>query len=311
MIMSRVCLVGALVFGAVSDVTAQTAFAYAAGRSAVEVKCDAATSVLPVTWYFPRAQEWVGLVWLQHGFFRANEHVGALAAKMAGAGLVVVAPTIPSVQPSCAFNDVVGFVPNFARLFVDINHAQGALLTSARRAASAARVRVRRLPTRLAFVGHSAGGAAVTLAAKELVTVYPEQGVRLRGLVLLDPVETFARTMQASLPSLAQVPILALSGRPSGCNADRSGTDAVLALGRSFSGVDFPTGSHCDAEGISGNPVLCGLVCGSVRASNVWALHTLAVGWTLDLIVNRTTTQLYPGGSLFDALESADIIQAR
>jgi hypothetical protein len=41
------------------------------------------------------------------------------------------------------------------------------------------------------------------------------------------------------------------------CNAGAGGTETLLALGRPFVGFEVTSGSHCDAEGGSGNPVGC------------------------------------------------------
>jgi hypothetical protein len=282
---------------------------FVSAPATVQVLCGANTIAVPVTWYFPVAQPAPGLVWLQHGFFRTKENVADLASEFARAGFVVVTPTIASLQPSCTFNDVTGFVPNLATLFGSLNDEGSALLASARAAAAGLGVQVAALPTRFVFSGHSAGGSAVTLAAKEFITRFPSEASRLRGLVLLDPVENFAGSMTTSLPSLWNVPILTVSAPPGACNADTSGTNALLGLGRPFVGFEVTTGSHCDAEGASGNPVLCGLICGAVQPLNVVVLKIFAVGWTADLLFGRPTYSLYPGGPFYNAVAAAGFVR--
>jgi dienelactone hydrolase len=288
---------------------AAAASSYVAASSTVRVACAGTTTVLPVTWYFPQPQTAAGLVWLQHGFFRANENVADLASRLARAGFVVFAPTIASLQGPCTFNNVTDFVPNLAALFADLSSPRSQLLKSARSAATSVELAVPALPSRFVFSGHSAGGSAATLVAKEYVTRFPSIARRLRGLVLLDPVENAAQSMAASLPALSQVPVLTVSAYPTLCNANSSGTQALLAAGRPFVGFEVTTGSHCDAEGASGNPVLCGLVCGPVQFVNVLVLQTFAVAWTADLLLGRSMPALYPGGDLYEAIASAGVIR--
>ena len=303
-----ILLLGFAVVSAFPNPAAATS-SYVAASSTVRVACAGTTTVLPATWYFPQPQTSAGLVWLQHGFFRANEDVAHLASQMARAGFVVFAPTIASLQGPCTFNNVTDFVPNLAALFADISSPSSQLLQSARSAAASVGLAVPALPARFVFSGHSAGGSAATLVAKEYVTRFPSIARRLRGLVLLDPVENAAKSMATSLPSLSHVQVLTVSAYPTPCNANTSGTQALLAAGLPFVGFEVTTGSHCDAEGASGNPVLCGLVCGPVRVVNVWVLPTFAVGWTADLLLGRTTAALYPGGDLYEAVASAGVIR--
>ena len=277
--------------------------------STVQVRCGTSFVELPVTWYFPVSGTPAGLVWLQHGFFRANENVGDLGARLAQSGFITVAITIPSFQERCNINNVTTFLPNVASLFGYLNASGSPLLASARSAAAAVGITLPRLPDRFVFSGHSAGGAAVTLVAGEYVTRFPIVAARLAGLVLLDPVENAAGSIQSSLPALTGVPMRAISAPGSACNANSSGTSVLLQLARPFVGFELTSGSHCDAEGASGNPVLCGLVCGAVRRPNVALLQLFTVGWSADLLLGRTTGDLYPGGTFYDALVEAGWIR--
>lgn len=301
--------IGVLLLAASAAPAMPVAPSVVSARSTVHVRCGTSMVELPVTWYFPVPGTSAGLVWLQHGFFRANENVADLASKLARGGFITVAITIPSFQEGCNVNNVTTFLPNFASLFGHLNGIRSPLLASARAAAATVGMTLPRLPNRFVFSGHSAGGAAVTLVAKEYVTRFPTFATRLAGLVLLDPVENFAGSIQSSLPSLTDVSILAISSPRSACNANTSGTSLLLRLARPFIGFELTSGSHCDAEGASGNPVLCGLVCGSVRPTNVSMLQRFAVGWSADLLLDQTTGDLYPGGTVYDALVEAGQIR--
>jgi hypothetical protein len=89
---------------------------YQAAPSVVQVACAGSIAALPVTWHFPRSQQPAGLVWVQHGFFRADQNMADLARRLAAAGFVVFAPTIASFETPCTFNNVVDFIPNIAPL---------------------------------------------------------------------------------------------------------------------------------------------------------------------------------------------------
>jgi len=301
--------IGALLLASSSTSAIPAAPSTVSARSTVQVQCDATMVELPVTWYFPVSGRPAGLVWLQHGFFRANENLADLASRLGRSGFLTFAITIPSFHERCNVNNVTTFVPNFAFLFGTLNEKGSPLLTSARAAGATVGMTVPRLPDRFVFSGHSAGGAVVTLAAREYVGRFPAFADRLAGLVLLDPVENFAGSIGSSLPSLADVPILAISSPGSACNANTSGTTVLLRLARPFIGFELTSGSHCDAEGASGNPLLCGIVCGPMRPVNVFVLQRFAIGWSADLLLDRTTADLYPGGTLYDSLVEAGRIR--
>jgi hypothetical protein len=273
--------------------------------STVPVRCGTSTVSLPVTWHFPVPNVSAGLVWLQHGFFRTNQNMADLGSKLARVGFVVVATTMPSLS-ACGFNNVTTFLPNVAPLFGTINAPGSPLLASARAAAAAAGVPLGALPERFVFSGHSAGGAAVTVVAKEYLAQYPAVASRLAGLVLLDPVESLAQSMQASLPALGALRITAITAPASACNAGSTGAAVLRTLGRPFIGIELTGGSHCDAEGLSGD-ALCGLVCGASSLQNVVVLQIFAIGWTADMLLDRTTATIYPGGPFFDLLVGAGL----
>lgn len=275
------------------------------GSSTVPVRCGTSTVNLPATWHFPVPNVSAGLVWLQHGFFRTHQNMADLASKLARTGFVVVATTMPSLS-ACGFNNVTTFLPNVAPLFGTINAPGSPLLASAQAAAAAAGVPLAALPERFVFSGHSAGGTAVTVVAKEYLTQYPALASRLAGLVLLDPVESLAQSMQASLPALGALRITAITAPASACNAGSTGAAVLRTLGRPFVGIELTAGSHCDAEGLSSD-VLCGLVCGTPQLQNIVLLQIFAISWSADMLLDSTTPTLYPGGPFFDLLVSAGL----
>jgi dienelactone hydrolase len=281
--------------------------AFVAAPATLPVRCGAGVANLAVTWYFPTRQPAVGTAWMQHGFFRANVNAADMASKLASTGMVVVAPTIPSFG-GCDFNDLA-FLGNLAEVFADPDAPDSALVASGRAAARTLGLTLPALPGRLLFAGHSAGGAAVTYAAGHLVTRVPSAAARLRGLILLDPVENLARALSTGLAALADVPILAVTAPASSCNANRSGATLLAGLGRPFIGIEVTGGSHCDGEGASGNPVLCGLVCGTVNPVNVVILQFFALNWGVDLLLGRTTGSIYPGGAIFEWAAGAGLIR--
>jgi hypothetical protein len=298
----------ALAFACRPAASAAAGGSFVSADATVPVACGASRTELPATWFFPGGgASAFGLVWLQHGFFRQDSVVADLASKLARAGLIVVTPTIPSFRPDCNFNSLV-FLTSLAELFATAGATDGPLAQSARAAATSLGLSLQTLPERYVFSGHSAGGAAVTFAGKELVTRHPDLAGRLAGIVLLDPVESLVQSIRSSLPALSEVPVYAIVAAPSACNANTSGSNELLSSGRPFVGVQVTGGTHCDAEGAS-TDVLCLIVCGIPRALNVGVLQVLAVGWSADLLLGRTTPALYPGGEFYEALVAADVIR--
>lgn len=301
----HVTLALAILIAAPAAAAGQATPSAVAGSSTVPVRCGTSTVDLPATWHFPVPNVSAGLVWLQHGFFRTNRNMGDLGSKLARSGFVVVATTLPSLGP-CSFNDVTTFLPNIAPLFGTLDAPGSPLLASAKAAAATAGVALAALPGRFVFSGHSAGGAAATVVAKAYLAQYPALASRLAGLVLLDPVESLAQSMQTSLPALGALRIAAITAPASACNAGATGAAVLRTLGRPFVGIELTGGSHCDAEGLTSD-VLCSLVCGSPSLQNIVLLQIFAIGWTADLLLDRTTATIYPGGPFFDLLVGAGL----
>ncbi len=102
------------------------AFAYTVVTSDqdVLVDCGASGTSVPTDWYFPVPNPNLGLVWVQHGFSRANNQFEDLATKIAAEGYVVFATSLAPGATGCAMNNQ-GFLSDFARLFPELGNPSG------------------------------------------------------------------------------------------------------------------------------------------------------------------------------------------
>lgn len=105
------------------------------------------------------------------------------------------------------------------------------------------------------------------------------------------------------------LPILVLAAPAQTCNAQQSGTRAVVRglADRTFFGAMITTGSHADIFGRSVNKVER-LTCGLPRQVNVDATRALAMAWLTDAVTGGSTSDAYPGGAGYDALISKGVI---
>ncbi|MFI6480978.1 alpha/beta hydrolase [Nonomuraea sp. NPDC050663] len=284
-------------------------------ENTVEVRCAFLTYRQSSDWYLPTGAP-KGLVWLQHGFSRSNDHLDDLGRAYAGAGFLVFAPTLPSADLfGCTVNNTgnnTDFLHNVADLFgkaADPGDKLGRSFADAR--AKAGRPGLG-LPAKFVFAGHSAGGEAVSHVAQELRSGYPAAWPRLAGLVLLDPVKSPAGdNLGRALGHLdgTPLPIQAISSPPYLCNSDASGTAELAArLHRPFLGVRLSTGAHTDAEGASADAI-GRLTCGSPQAQNVAALQALATTWAAGYVSGSPDPAWYPGGASYEGLRGAGVIQ--
>lgn len=302
-VLTGVALIGALLIGIgiVALTRSDPALVYADGVTVtigtIEVPCGDRTVSLPARWSIPESQP-TALTWLQHGFARSGERMADLADRLAADGLLVVAPTVDALG-GCSLSDSTSIVAGIAEV---LRAPQGgALLASARTAG----VPGESLPSDLVLVGHSAGGAAMTGVAAELVEVDAADALRL--VLLLDPVESRNGTMAASLPSLAAVELLTIAGDPGPCNAEGSGPAALAGARDRFHGVRINGGCHCDPEGDSTN-LACTLVCGTPDDEHVALLQRLASGWIADALTGTRSDGLYPEGGELDRLVREGIV---
>ncbi|ORT56351.1 alpha/beta hydrolase fold domain-containing protein [Streptomyces sp. CB03238] len=296
--------------------TAHSASAVTKVSTTVDVSCTVLTYRQSADWYFPSGPP-KGLIWLQHGFSRANDHMTDLAGRYASAGYLVFAPTLRSADMfGCTLQNIGNnkpFLDNVATWFASADNASSQLARSyASAKRQAGRTDLGALPAAFVFSGHSAGAEAAEYVAQRLRAAHPAAFTKLRGLVLLDPVKSFiGNNTDASLSQLAttSLPILTVSAPGYSCNNSGSGTSALQQLlPRPFVGVRLTTGAHTDAEGSSTDDAGT-LMCGTPQQKNVSALQTLAVGWAKDAFNGARTADLYPGGTYYASLLAAGTIQ--
>ncbi|WP_207947122.1 hypothetical protein [Actinomadura sp. 7K507] len=284
-------------------------------QTTVEIRCAFTMLNQSADWYFPSGTP-KGLVWLQHGFVRANDHVADLAGEYASEGYLVFAPTLPSAHIfGCTLQNIgnnTDFLGNVADLFGKASHPNDKLGRSLAKAkAEAGRPDVT-MPSSMVFSGHSAGGEAVTYVADKVRTGYPSAWTGLRGLVLLDPVKSFiGSNLVTGLRGVDGTgrQIRTISAPDGTCNNSGSGTDAVQAeVNDPFVGVRLRNGAHTDAEGSSTDSVGT-IACGTPKAPNITALQTFAVAWAKDAFNGTQTPGYLPGGAYYQSLLSAGTIE--
>lgn len=264
------------------------------------IPCGSSGTTVNARWTFPTSGALNGVVYLQHGFARSAAKVDDVAKAIAARGLAVVAPDLASFG-SCSINEAAT-----RTAVADLLDGRGTdtLQASADRARSAAGLPAATLPPAVVLAGHSAGGALATAAASRLAGDSAARA-RLKGVVLLDPVETTDNAMRAALPGLTSVPLLTVAAAPGSCNADGSGTNRVVAGRSGFVGVRLPSGCHCDAEAASTDG-LCTFACGTPKAANVAALKRLAADWADDFARGKKVdTEPYPGGTWYEQQRTA------
>lgn len=264
------------------------------------------TTTIAADWAIPQGVTPTGFVWLQHGFARSNDNMASLETRYASRGWIVVTPNLAAFG-SCNINDS-GAHSAIASLLAGSTAAGSNLEASYDAARTKLGLPAANLPANFVLSGHSAGGAAMTVVGG-LVNTNASSTVRarLKGLVLLDPVENSGNGMAAQLPNLANKPVYTISGGDSSCNSNSSGTKALLPRRSGFVGVRLPSGCHCDAEGDSTDG-LCTLVCGTPKAANKDALKQLAGDWVSDLLAGKVTASAYPGGDYYEKTKAAGTI---
>ena len=251
------------------------------GHAPLVIPCGATGTAVPAGWFFPDRSRPTGVVWLQHGFFRAAANVLTLARFIADhTGAIVVAPTITS-NPFAAGGCWINGPPMAAGVAALFTGRRDALQHSADAAAGHPVA----LPRAFVLTGHSAGGNLATSAAG--YTTLPGGAVRhLKGVVLYDAVD-FASAMEGALARLRGPdfrPVMQIASPPSPCNASGSGTNALLgARPGNFVGVQLIGGTHIDAEGPD-TDIFAMLACGLPRPPNVAAVRTIASDWISDAL---------------------------
>lgn len=280
------------------------------------IRCAFANYSTPTDWYLPATGTPRGLVWLQHGFSENKGHWAYYAPKLAAAGYVVVATTLPTADLfGCTLENVGNnrpYLNNIASMFASAASGSGALVSSFNNAAGRAGRSGLALPSRWAFVGHSAGGETVTYVADRLRSSHPSAFTRLRGLVLEDPVNSFIGTnLSDALTGLngTSLPIRTLASPSGSCNNNQAGVNLVVQklTTRPFHGAVVTSGTHVDVFGAGAGPLLTA-ACGTPQAKNTAAVQTLTTGWLADELAGTTTPTFYPGGATYDGLVGAGTI---
>ncbi|RMI29889.1 alpha/beta fold hydrolase [Nocardia stercoris] len=254
----------------------------------IDLPCAGSTLRQHATWYLPEGRP-RGLVWVQHGFARADGNVAELAESLSAAGYLVFAPSLPFLNlDGCTLQnlgDNTAFLDGVAELFATADDPAGPLAADLAAAAAAAGRIAPPLPRQFVFVGHSAGAEAVEYVAHHLHTDSPTGWTGLRGLILLDPVKSFlGNNTDVALTDLdsTALPIHAVAGPPGLCNNFGSGTTALQTLlHRDIVGVRLPAGEHTDAEGASSD-LVGELACGAPTPMNTVAVRSLTTEWAGD-----------------------------
>ena len=234
------------------------ASAITVGHAPLVIPCGSDGTAVPAGWFFPDRRRPTGVVWVQHGFFRAAANVLTLARYIAGhTGAVVVAPTVssnPFTAAGCWINGPP-MAQGVAALFAGSRKAL-------QRSADTARGHHVTLPRPFVLTGHSAGGNLATSAAG--ATTLPGGAIRhLRGVVLYDAVD-FDGAIATALGRLSGSdyrPVLQIAAPPSTCNAFGSGTNALVTArveaSSGFNSSEGPTSTPRDPTAIRlpGSPV--------------------------------------------------------
>ena len=259
------------------------------GTSTVQLPNSAGRSV-DADWYFPnQAEEPVGLVYLNHGFFRSKTNMASLAVQLAErTNSIVVAPTISS-NPFATDGYTINGEP-MQRAVASLFAGDRIELTAS---ASAAAGKAIVLPRQFVLSGHSAGGNLAAAVAR--YTTDNGAADELRAVVMLDGVDN-GGAIAAAAERLDGIPIYQIAAECGLCNAFGSGTNALVAARPdSFVGVLLKGGTHVDAEG-SSTSFPAALVCGFPIQANVWALQTIAADWITDVFTGSQIGVYGAGG---------------
>ena len=264
------------------------------GRSALVLPNSNGYAV-QATWYFPHHDDApVGLIYLQHGAWRTDTHLSALAQQLADrTNSIVVTPTVRTN----AFDryDISGdpIERAVAALFVGDRSA----LTASAAAAAGHPVT---LPQQVVLAGHSRGGNLVAAAAGYLADAGGTGN--LKGVILFDAHhDGDAKTGMAKLKGAKAVPVMSISPPPCDCNNNGAETTTTInAAPDKFVGIMLIGGSHMDAEGASTDSVgIAG--CGpAATPANAAAVQTITAAWINDVFHPEVLpTGIYaPAGTL-------------
>ena len=195
-----------------------------------------------------------GVAVLLHGFTRRPHHLAPLSGALQAAGVSTLRVGLGALWWPTSTNNA--------------SHLTGVTASIAREAAAEPCV----------VVGHSAGAAAGAWIAAEL----RRSGVDVRGLVMVDGVESPTRLIERAWPDLGGVPVRAVAAPPSRCNRD--GRLTAWLQGRPDVEIVLVPGSgHGDIEG--GPTAIYRWGCGDASSPETRATVTsLTVGFARDLL---------------------------
>jgi pimeloyl-ACP methyl ester carboxylesterase len=164
-----------------------------------------------------------GAVLLVHGFTRSPERLQTLADRLVAEGLTVIRPRLGALSPRTAMSRA---------------SALGVAVDAIRRIGLDPALR-------WVVIGHSAGAAAGTWMAAELIGA----GVDMRGLVYADGVESPTRLIEGAWSQVAHLPVFDVCAEPSRCNRQGGLADWLRPRREGVFGVLVPGGGHGDVEG--------------------------------------------------------------
>lgn len=187
--------------------------------------------------YFPTASSNNPAVVIGHGFARNKGRFRAWGQVLAGEGYVVAVPTLPG-----------GFSPNFNTNAAILNGLMTWLINQS--SASSGELRGKVNASRIALMGHSAGGLASLLAAST--------NRQLAAVIGLDLTDRDNISVEAARKATA--PLLMIRSSPASCNSNGNGVAVYEASTAPKMILRVVGANHCDPE--SPSDFLCALGCG-------------------------------------------------
>ena len=218
----------------------------------VTATMDMAGERVKVDVYRPYDSEAVGVAVLAHGFTRDRLRDRDLGRALATAGIVAVAPDLPSMVDHWGNGDaLVGLV-------LDLERGVLGLPPTPR--------------SRIVLIGTSAGGLASVIAAANLPG--------LAGWIGLDPVDRTGTAANAARRLTSRGVVLI--GDASVCNLFGSGKAIAEAAPSLVRSERLRGASHCDFEGPTTQ--FCRTVCGGSSARMATVVRREAVGAALEML---------------------------
>lgn len=234
------------------------------------------SSKISGSWIYNKEVPPQAIITLQHGFMRKRTNMYDLANQYAQKGFAVFLTDLSTNQMNST---------SFAKEYMK------ALL------GGLPPLQKQPLPEPLLVSGHSLGGLFASFLLKEAQDL---EALRVKGAVLLDPVDKNGN-MDKTFQSLKKPEsIYGILGQPSSCNSQSNATKPFQKLPQEFLGIRLKGGSHCDAEGKTSN-WKCSMMCGSSSPINIQNLQTFATSWALSLLEGGQEPY-FPQGEVYENL---------